>query len=153
MSADTLIAVAGTLTAGGVTSWWHARTVRVERRDRRDAQRREELLTAVADLVAALDAHRAAMWVRETTRLSGDPADVPATVDRAHQTRAAVSAPLVRVRILAPGLATAASSATQATYAMHDAPTTNFLDRQRQASLDAIARLETAAAAQLRVVS
>src|ERR1044072_1310257 len=154
-------AVGATIAGANLSVWWHARTTRTERRERRDAEQRDQLLTALADLVAALADHRRAMWVLGDTRLrnadragtrAGNRIDEPgpqepaaagiavaAAVATTHETRSAISAPLTRVRILAPGLAGLATKATHAAYALHDVSDRAVLDQRRQEALDAVA--------------
>ena len=141
-----LIAVAGTIAGTNLGAWWNARNARAERTDRRRGEQRDQLLTALAGLVAALADHRRAMWVLGETRLTdGTEQAVAAAMATTHETRSAISAPLTRVRILGPGLAEQATKATQATYALRDAPDCDELRRRRQASVDAVAELEAAA--------
>lgn len=138
-----LIAVAGTIAGTNLGAWWNARNARAERNDRRRGEQRDQLLSALADLVSALADHRRAMVVLGQTRLDGG--DEQGVVAATHETRSAISAPLTRVRILGPGLAEHATKATQATYALHDVPTDPELRRLRQVSVDAVAELEKAA--------
>ena len=138
-----LIAVAGTIAGTNLGAWWNARNARAERHDRRRGEQRDQLLSALADLVSALASHRRAMVVLGETRLSGG--DDEAARATTHETRSAISAPLTRVRILGPELAEHATKATQATYALHDVPDQAELQRRRQASVDAVAELEQAA--------
>jgi hypothetical protein len=78
------------------------------------------------------------MWVLEDRRLSGADAHI---VDEAratsHETRSAVTAPLVTVRLLAPALSETARQAAQASYAMRNAPDTDTLETLRAAALAA----------------
>ncbi|TDP89634.1 protein kilB [Labedaea rhizosphaerae] len=141
-----LIAVAGTIAGTNLGAWWNARNARAERNDRRLGEQRNQLLSALADLVSALADHRRAMVVLGEIRLGGgtDQA-VAAAVAATHDTRSAISAPLTRVRILEPGLAEHATRATQATYALRDTSEGAELQRLRQAAVDAVAELEKAA--------
>lgn len=148
---STLITMAGTLVAtlsGCVlTGMVQARVARTERREIRWDARRSEALAAVTALVTALSAHRRAMWVREDLRLAGaDPVRVAEARDASHATRSAVTTPLTTVRILLPALAEPARQATQATYALRNAPDRATLATLQRDALNACTRLEDAAA-------
>ena len=135
---SSVVAVGGTLAGGLLASAAQARAARAERREQRREDRRGEVVAAVTALVAALADHRRAMWVLEDLRLSGAEAHV---VDQAratsHETRSAVTAPLVTVRLLAPALADAAHQAAKASYAMRNAPGVDRLETLRAAALAA----------------
>jgi hypothetical protein len=83
------------------------------------AARASEGLAAVADLVAALDDHRRAMWVREDLRLRHE--DWTEARAESHRTRSALTVPLLRVQLLMPAVADAAQAAARATYALRGA--------------------------------
>ena len=92
--------LAGTLVANVVQAW----TARTARRE----TRRNDAVTAVAALAAALADHRRAMWVLENRQLTGADQDAVAEAQAAnHETRSALTAPLVLVKILTPSLARA----------------------------------------------
>jgi hypothetical protein len=132
---DSLVTVGGALLgvlAGGFTQ------ARLSHRD----TRRQQALNAIAALVAALDAHRAAMWRREEIRLTaGSPEDVAQEYEAAraasHVTRGALTMPLVTIRLLMPDLATRADAAAKSTYALRDATTMEGLQIQRGNSMAA----------------
>ncbi|NYI05567.1 protein kilB [Allostreptomyces psammosilenae] len=136
---DSIIAVAGTLagtaTAGAIT----ARTAKQGRRD----QKTSDAMRAVADLVAAIDAHRAAMYSAGDAKLSGG--DSASARRDAHSTRGAISAPLTQVRILAPALGDPAKRAVQATYDMRNPRNRADLDQRRAAAKAAVEALVDAA--------
>lgn len=142
-----IIAVIGTLAGGLLTGGLQARIGRAARRDDRAAARRAAQLDAVAALVAALEDHRRAMWVREDIRLrDGDHTDAYTEARAAsHATRAAVSAPMTRLAILAPELHAAAKDAAAAAYAMRGAGDRTTLDSLREDALLASERLVAAA--------
>ncbi|WP_304504519.1 protein kilB [Amycolatopsis sp. FU40] len=138
-----LIAVAGTL-AGVVTT---SLVQRAARRENLIETRRSDLVSAVSELVAALAAHRRAMWVLEHRRLTLG-ADERAHADAlaaSHETRAAITAPLVKVQILAPRLRDAAKAAETAAYALRNAPDLDTLAQLREQALDTSDRLVAAA--------
>jgi hypothetical protein len=139
-----IIAVLGTLAGvvgGGVV---HARVQRAAHRDQEHAARQAARLDAVTALVAALDAHRCAMYLREDQRLDGQ--DWSAARAASHETRAAISTPMTRVAILVPTLSDAAREAARATYALRHAPDHDALADRRRDALAACERLVEAAA-------
>ncbi|MFI1499867.1 hypothetical protein [Streptomyces platensis] len=89
----------------------------------------------MTELVAALADHRRAMWLREEARLAGG--DWRKACAASHATRAAVTAPAVRVTVLLPSLA-------DATYAVRKAAGHAALDTAR-ARANAAEGLVTAA--------
>jgi hypothetical protein len=104
-----MIAVAGTLLGGLLTALLQSRHSRAARRDDRAERRAADLRAALGSLVAAIGDHRRTMWHREHLRLTSTPQAEYDTVRAAsHATRSAVTAPLVAVSILEPGLAPAA---------------------------------------------
>ncbi|MFI8085833.1 protein kilB [Kitasatospora sp. NPDC086009] len=138
--------LAGTLT---VTALQH-RAARAERTERTAQDRRRELVQAVTALVTALAAHRRAMWARERLRLTGaDDAVYAEARSESHRTRSDITAPLVTLSILAPGLAPAAEEAAHATYAMRAAADHSALDQARTEAAATSERLVAAAAEQL----
>ncbi|EGX55133.1 hypothetical protein SZN_34477 [Streptomyces zinciresistens K42] len=143
----TLIAVLGTLLGTAMAYLLQQRGARTERVAVRSEDRRRERLTAVTDLVSALAAHRRAMRVREDLRLAGDQDGYAAARAESHATRAAITAPLMLVTVLAPDLADAASGAASATYALRGAADAAALTALRRAAIAATDRLVTAASA------
>jgi hypothetical protein len=139
-----VIAVAGTLAGGALAGVTQVRGARTERAETRREARRGEAVAAVTALVAALADHRRAMWLREDLQLSG--ADTHAAQATSHETRSAVTAPLVTVRLLAPALADTAKQAAQASYAMRNAPDLDALETLRTAALAASDQLVDEAA-------
>lgn len=148
-----IIAVVGTLAGGLLTGGLQARIGRAARRDDRAEARRTAQVDAVAALMAALEDHRRAMWVREDLRLrDGDRTDAYTEARAAsHATRAAVSAPMTRLSILAPELHDSAREAAAAAYALRGAPDRATLDALRESALRASERLVAAAGTYLTV--
>ncbi len=144
---SSVIAVVGTLAGGLLAGVVQLRGARAERAESRVESRRREALAAVAALASALADHRRAMFVLEDRRLA-DAAEevVDAARSISHETRAAVTAPLVTVRLLAPTLATTAQEAATAAYAMRNAPDTTVLETRRRVALAASDRLVDQAA-------
>ena len=98
-----LIAVLGTLAGAVVAGILQQRAARAERAEARLAERQRERVHAFTALVTALVDHRRAMWLREKLRLAGVDDDAYAEARAAsHATRAAVTAPLVTLSVLAP---------------------------------------------------
>ncbi|MFH8368873.1 protein kilB [Streptomyces sp. NPDC018031] len=143
-----IIAVIGTL-AGAVTAGlMQQRAARRDRVEAREAEQRRDRLNAVTALAAALADHRRAMWVREDLRLSEAPdAAYEAARAESHATRAAITAPLASVTVLAPELGPAADAAARATYALRAAPDAATLAARRTAAIEAAERLVAEAAA------
>lgn len=141
------IAVAGTL-AGGLVTWWgQARQARVTRTETRCEARRGEMVAAVTALSVALAEHRRATWVLESQRLSGaDEQAVAVALTATHETWAAVTGPLVTVKVLAPAFVSAAEDVTDAIYAMLDAPDLDTLEARRADARTAHDQLMTVAA-------
>lgn len=137
-----LIAVAGTVSGGMLTGLWTARTSRAQRRE----ARRTETVRATGELVAALAAHRTAMWVLGEATLGGHAEEVVTQrQDAVHRTRAAVTAPMVTLSVLTPALVPAARAAEQATYALRTADSLDVLGQRRAAALAASDALVTEA--------
>ncbi|MDX3343520.1 protein kilB [Streptomyces sp. ME02-6979.5a] len=111
----TIIAVLGTLAGVAITSTYQARAARTALQE----TRRTEGLAAVETLAAALADHRRAMWAREDLRLRGE--DWSTARAESHTTRAAITAPLIRVQILLPAAAGPARAAVQAVYDLRGA--------------------------------
>jgi hypothetical protein len=112
------------------------------------------MVAAVTSLSVALADHRRAMWVLGLQRLSGvgeqELADATAVT---HETWAAVTAPLVTVKVLAPEFVRAAEDVTDAIYTMLDAPTVGALEACRADARAAHDHLMTTAAAVLTAVA
>ncbi|KOG20009.1 MULTISPECIES: hypothetical protein [Streptomyces] len=145
-----VIAVLGTLLGAVVAGLLQQRLTRRERTEVQAGELRRERLAAITSLVAALSEHRRAMWVREDLRLSGA---ASAAYEQAraesHATRAAITAPLTAVQILAPSLAESASTAARAAYALRNAADAETLNTRRAAAIEAADRLVHAAGAAL----
>jgi hypothetical protein len=139
----TIIAIAGTLAGALLSGLLTARQARTALHTSESIARRQAAVDAVAALAAAVAAHRSAMWHRETLRLAGE--DWSEARAASHTTRAAISAPAVRLAVLAPTLRPAADAAVQATYALRGAETQTALDAAREASLAADEQLVTEA--------
>ncbi|MER8159562.1 protein kilB [Streptomyces sp. NPDC094472] len=145
---SSIIAVVGTLLGSVAAYVLQQRAGRLERAEARGEVRRSDRLAAVTALVAALAEHRRAMWVREDLRMTGDaPEAYAAARADSHATRAAITAPLTTVALLAPELAEAAEYAARATYALRGTPDPDALAARRQEAIAAADRLVTSAAA------
>ncbi|NJA56274.1 protein kilB [Streptomyces sp. NEAU-H3] len=130
-----LIAVIGTL-LGSVTAY-----LLQQRGSERTALRRDRL-NAVTALTAALADHRRTMWLREDLRLSAAPHDsYEAARAESHATRAAITAPMTTLAILAPSLAETARAAASAVYELRGAADTGALTALREAAILASDRL------------
>ncbi|MEU7075997.1 hypothetical protein AB0B30_38375 [Streptomyces narbonensis] len=156
-----IVAVLGTL-AGALTAGLLAhRAARTARAEQRADRYREDQIAAVADFAAALDAHRSAMFHRERLAMEESSAaavqrDGVASAEmtehhqeaqtKSHDTRAAITAPHVRLQVLAPALAVPAQTAADATYAMRKANSRADLDAMRRTAKDASAAFVNAAA-------
>ncbi|MET9842835.1 protein kilB, partial [Streptomyces virginiae] len=107
-------------------------------------------LAAVTEFAAALDAHRSAMFHRERLTLAGAGSDPELEAQtRSHDTRAAITAPHIRLQILVPELAVPAQQAADATYALRRATDRADLDDRRHAAKEAAAAFIAAAATRL----
>lgn len=135
----TLIAIAGTLAGSLLAGLLSSRQAQTALRGSEAMARRRDAVEAVAALVAALDAHRSAMWHREARRLDGQ--DWSEARAASHGTRAAISAPAVRVAVLVPALRPVADAAARASYALRGAETHEDLAAARTASLTATEQL------------
>ncbi|WP_340559427.1 protein kilB [Streptomyces sp. GSL17-111] len=131
-----LIAVIGTLGGAVTASLMQQRSARADRTEQRVRELRQQRLEAVTGLSAALADHRRAMWLREQARLSGG--DWGSARAASHETRAAITAPMTALVLLAPSLAGAARTAADATYALRDADTPAALEAGRTAAIDAV---------------
>lgn len=128
------VAVVGTLAGVALTSNMQGRRDRAARRE----TRRGEALAAATQFMAALAAHRGAMWKSEDARLAGQPPERVAELRAArHETRNAIEMPLHTVAILMRELTGQAEDATRAVYAMRDATDRADLDTRREAAIAA----------------
>ncbi|MFD7416885.1 pRL2-23 [Streptomyces anulatus] len=124
--------LAGALTAGLI----QARIARSARTATRADNHRREAVAAVTDLAVALSDHRTSMYkVGQARFIGADDSRIQELRDAAHTTRSAITAPAVRVQLLAPGLHDAAVTATLATYAMRHPATEEALDDSRRHAL------------------
>jgi hypothetical protein len=131
-----VVAVAGTLLGGLSANVVQGRVARSARRETRVDSHQADAVAAVIALVSALADHRRVMWLVEDWRLTGAPQDVMSEARTArHETRSAVTGPLVTVCILAPALAESARSAANAAYAMRHAPGLDELEALRAAAV------------------
>ncbi|MFF4324403.1 protein kilB [Streptomyces sp. NPDC001568] len=138
--------LAGALTAG-ILQHRSARTARVEERA---VSHRQDQLGAVTDFAAALDAHRSAIFHRERLALTGAGTEHQLEAQtKSHDTRAAITAPHIRLQILVPELAGPAQLAADATYVLRKAADRSELDARRHAAKAASVAFITAAAALL----
>ena len=99
---------------------------------------------------AALDAHRSAIFHR--ARLALAEADTEHQLEaqtKSHDTRAAITAPHIRLQILVPELAGPAQLAADATYVLRKAADRSELDARRHAAKEASVAFIAAAAALL----
>ncbi|WP_052390623.1 hypothetical protein [Streptomyces sp. NRRL B-24484] len=135
-----VVAVAGTLAGTVLAGWMHGRTSRATQSVADDKARRQEVLTTVTALVAALDDHRRAQLVRVRgrARVIASGGDVAVADEHytavVHQTRSAVTGPSVTLRIMCPALAGAAERAVEATFAIREAESLADVEHRRQQS-------------------
>ncbi|MEU2578745.1 pRL2-23 [Streptomyces anulatus] len=131
-----IIAVVGTLAGVLITGLIQARIATAARTAARADDHRREAIAAVTELAVALSDHRTAMYKVGQARFVGtDDARLQELRDASHATRSAITAPAVRVQLLAPGLHDAAVTATLATYAMRHPATEVALDDSRRHAL------------------
>lgn len=128
-----IVAVLGTLAGALLTGTLAHLTAQAQRRADATAARHREGLAAVTDLVTALADHRRAMWLREDLRLRGE--DWAAARTESHATRAAITAPLLRVQLLLPAVASAAQTAVHAVYGLRDVETEDDLAAARERAI------------------
>ncbi|MEU7435652.1 protein kilB [Streptomyces sioyaensis] len=140
---QSIIAILGTLAGASVSAWFQQRGQRAERTAATAAAHRRDALDAVTDLVTALADHRRTMWLREDARLTG--ADWAGLRADSHTTRAAITAPAVRVTVLLPDLAATVQAAAAATYAMRNATDHAALNTAREDAITATDALTHAA--------
>ncbi|MES9511362.1 hypothetical protein ABWJ92_34025 [Streptomyces sp. NPDC000609] len=112
-----IVAVLGTLAGALIAGLLQHRSARSARAEERADSRRQDQLGAVTDFAAALDAHRSAMFHRERLALAeaGTEHQLEAQT-RSHDTRAAITAPHIRLQALVPGLAGPAQQTADATH-------------------------------------
>ncbi|MFJ9635026.1 hypothetical protein ACIRU8_45775 [Streptomyces sp. NPDC101175] len=138
---STMIAVIGTLMGAVVSGLFQHRSAGRTEAVARLAQLRQDKLEAVTALAVAISDHRSAMWARGDAQLKADPADrIRDLKVRTHETRAAVTRPLVVLRLLVPNsdVRRAADEMVASTYAMRDAFTTTAdLTAARQTAVEA----------------
>ncbi|MFC9223146.1 hypothetical protein ACFT8W_20875 [Streptomyces hygroscopicus] len=119
----TVLAIVGTLLGTIVSGLFqHTSAGRTERVARAE-QLRKDQLEAATSLAVAISDHRAAMWACGDAVLKGDPADrVRELKTRTHETRSAVTRPLIalKLHIVDPAVQAAAGAMVAATYAMRD---------------------------------
>ncbi|MFD7031969.1 hypothetical protein ACFWAR_28470 [Streptomyces sp. NPDC059917] len=142
-----IVAVLGTLAGALTAGLIQHRSARTARAEERAEGHRQDQLAAVTDFAAALDAHRSAMFHRERLALEQAGAEHQlAAQTRSHDTRTAVTAPHIRLQVLAPELAAHAERAAAATYALRRAADRAALDVRRREAKDASAAFIAAAA-------
>ncbi|MBV1958096.1 pRL2-23 [Streptomyces sp. BV333] len=147
---QTLIAVLGTLAGALAAGIMQARIARTAREAARADDHRRTAIDAVTELAVAVSDHRRAMWEVGDAQLTGADADrVQALRDETHRTRSAITAPAVRVQLLAPAVQAAARIAIQATYAMRNPQSLEDLETLRGAALVTHDELVAAAAGAL----
>ncbi|MFJ1566728.1 hypothetical protein ACIOG8_21360 [Streptomyces erythrochromogenes] len=146
-----IVAVLGTLAGALTAGLLQHRSARSARAEERADGRRQDQLGAVTEFAAALDAHRSAMFHRERLNLTGATgAEHQLEAEtRSHDTRAAVTAPHIRLQVLVPELAVAAQQAADATYALRKAADRTELDVRRHAAKEASVAFIAAAASLL----
>lgn len=142
-----IVAVLGTLAGALTAGLLHHRSARTARAEERAESHRQDQLGAVTDFAAALDAHRSAMFHRErlTMTEAGTEHQLEAQT-RSHDTRAAITAPHIRLQVLVPELAGPAQQAADATYALRRAIDRTELDARRHAAKEASVAFIAAAA-------
>lgn len=135
-----VIAVVGTLLGSIVTGRLQERvTSRTETESRRRELRKEHL-DAIKELAAAVSAHRSMMWRRGDAKFKGNLDQYEELRTRSHETRAAVTAPLVALRILITDstVRAAADRMVDATFGMrHQDTSAELLNDARVAALTA----------------
>jgi len=145
-----IVAVLGTLAGALTAGLLQHRSARTARAEARADGHRQDQLGAVTDFAAALDAHRSAMFHRERLALTRADAEHQREAEtKSHETRAAVTAPHIRLQVLVPELSGAAQQAADATYALRKAADRAELDALRHAAKEATTAFVAAAAALL----
>ncbi len=145
-----IVAVLGTLAGALTAGLLQHRAARTARAEQRADTHRQDQLGAVTDFAAALDAHRSAMFHRERLALTdaGTEHQLEAQT-KSHDTRAAITAPHVRLQVLVPELVGPAQRAADATYALRNASGRTELDALRRVAKEASTTFVAAAAALL----
>ncbi|MFF3014878.1 hypothetical protein [Streptomyces sp. NPDC057939] len=142
-----IVAVLGTLAGALTAGVLQHRSVRTARVEERAHGHRQDQLAAVTDFAAALDAHRSAIFHRERLALAeaGTEHQLEAQT-KSHDTRAAITAPHIRLQILVPELAGPAQQAADATYVLRKSVDRTELDVRRHAAKEASVAFIAAAA-------
>ncbi|MFD7014626.1 hypothetical protein [Streptomyces sp. NPDC059928] len=142
-----IVAVLGTLAGALTAGLLQHRAARTARTEQRADSHRQDQLGAVTDFAAALDAHRSAIFHRERLALAeaGSEHQLEAQT-RSHDTRAAITAPHIRLQVLLPELTGPAQQAADATYALRRATSRTELDAQRHTAKEAAVAFVAAAA-------
>ncbi|MET9957305.1 protein kilB [Streptomyces sp. NPDC006339] len=144
-----IVAVLGTLAGALTAGLLQHRSARAARAEQRADNHRQDQLGAVTDFAAALDAHRSAMFHRERLALEAQTEHHAEAQTKSHETRAAITAPHIRLQVLVPELTVPAQRAADATYALREATSRSELDDRRHAAKEASVAFVTAAAALL----
>ncbi|MFE2529459.1 hypothetical protein ACFXEL_35130 [Streptomyces sp. NPDC059382] len=136
-----VIAVLGTLAGSAVSGRYQRRAAEHTERAALAQTLRRDRLSAVTELAAAISDHRTAMWLRADAKLQGAAPDrLNDLRSRSHQTRSAVTRPLVALRVLVtdPAVRQAADAMVSATHALRGADIdTEVLAHARQEALAA----------------
>jgi hypothetical protein len=150
-----VIAVLGTLLGSVATGHFQQRAADLGEAGARRRELRKENVDAVTALAETISAHRSMMWRRGEAKTKGDLDRYEELRVRSHDTRAAVTAPLVGLRILItdPAVRAAADRMVAATFAMRDHDTdAAALDAARAAALSAHDQFVDAAARFIQTV-
>ncbi|WP_310728277.1 ATP-binding protein [Streptomyces sp. N2A] len=142
-----VVAVLGTLAGALTAGLLQHRSARTARAEQRADSHRQDQLGAVTDFAAALDAHRSAMFHQERLALTEARTEHQLEAQsRSHDTRAAITAPHIRLQVLVPELAGPAQQAADATYALRKATGRTEPDDRRRAAKEASGAFVAAAA-------
>ncbi|MEU6016983.1 protein kilB [Streptomyces sp. NPDC047515] len=133
--------MSSTLAGVLLTALLQQRSQRADRATAATEARRRDALDAVSELATVLADHRRVMWRREDLRLTG--ADWTEARTTSHATRAAITAPSVRVTVLLPELAAAVDAAARTVYSMRNAADHTALEVARDQALAAANQLVT----------
>ncbi|MDH6538514.1 hypothetical protein [Streptomyces sp. SPB4] len=148
---SSIVAVLGTLAGALTAGLLQHHSARAARAEQRADSHRQDQLAAVTEFAAALDTHRSAMFHRERLTLTAASGEQQLEAQtRSHETRAAITAPHIRLQVLVPELADAAQQAADATYTLRQAADRAELDSRRHQAKEAAATFIAAAAARLR---
>jgi hypothetical protein len=134
--APPLIAVIGTIAGGTITGYLQYWNNKAQRTDAHLRAMQTEATKAVSMLIAAIDRHRAQMWLSENARHEGRLTDD--ALYSTHDTRGAISEPLTTVRLLVKSLAPAANAAVKATYDMWNSKSAEELKALRVSAITAV---------------